>query len=180
VVQHRPHQDGDQNTHKLYLQAIRSATKSIHIENAYLVPPEDLREALIDAAKRGVSVKVMTNSAQSNNHTIVSEAGRYFYDAMIAAGVEIYEKQGSTLHSKTATFDGFYSIVGSANLNGRSKGRDSESVLAVKDPDTAQQLEERFAEGLEDCQQVTAQDLAKDGFTTNLKQFALSRLAWTF
>ena len=108
--------------------AIRSAEESITIENAYFVPPEELREALIDAAKRGVDVRVMTNSRASNDMGIVSDASRYYYDELIDAGVKIYEKQGGTLHSKTMTFDGEFSIVGSVNFNGRSHGLDAESA----------------------------------------------------
>ena len=44
-----------------------TAQKSITIENAYFLPPPELREALIDAAKRGVEVQVMTNSRASND-----------------------------------------------------------------------------------------------------------------
>lgn len=180
AVQARPDEEGQPNVDALYLHAINAAQKSITIENAYFVPPKGLREALIAAAKRGVEVKVMTNSRASNDFGAVSDCGRYFYDEMIAAGVKIFEKQGGTLHSKTATFDGQYSIVGSANLNGRSKGRDSEFVLAIKDPSTARQLEQRFSSGVSNTRAVTAQELAQEGLFTNLKQWALSTLAWTF
>lgn len=180
VVQHRPDEEGDNNTHALYLEAIRSARESVTIENAYFIPPQDLREALIDAAKRGVNVQIMTNSRASNDMGIVSDAARYFYDDLIAAGVRIHEKQGGTLHTKTATFDGVFSIVGSVNLNGRSKGRDSEVALAIEDPIAAAQLQRRFHEGLGQTKEVTSQELRKEDFFTNLKQWSLSLLAWTF
>ncbi len=180
VVQHRPDQEGDTNTTALYRQAIDTATKSITIENAYFLPPKELRDALVRAAHRGVEVKVMTNSRASNDTGVVSDASRYFYDDLIKAGVKVFEKQGGTLHSKTATFDGAFSIVGSANLNGRSDGRDSEDVLAVRDNSVAKQLEQRFTTGMSETKQVTSADLKKEGFFTNLKQWALSSLAWTF
>ena len=180
VVQHRPDQEGDSNVKHLYLQAINTAQKSITIENAYFLPPKELHDALISAARRGVDVKVMTNSRASNDTGVVSDAARYFYDDLIKAGVKIYEKQGGTLHAKTATFDGAYSIVGSANMNGRSDGRDSEDVLAIKDPATAGQLEGRFASGLSQTKQVTAAELKHEGFFKNLEQWACSTLAWTF
>lgn len=180
VVQARPDEEGDKNVNALYLNAIKSAQKTIAIENAYFLPPKDLRDALIDAAKRGVDVKVMTNSRASNDTAFVSDAARYFYDEMIAAGVKIYEKQGGTLHAKTATFDGSYSIVGSANLNGRSKGRDSEVVMAITDPGTAQSLTQRFETGLGRTRQVTVQELEHETFGTNLRQWAFSTLAWMF
>jgi cardiolipin synthase len=180
AVQARPDEEGQPNVDALYLHAINAAKKSITIENAYFVPTREIREALAAAARRGVEVKVMTNSRASNDFGAVSDAGRYFYDPLIEAGVKIHERVGSTLHSKTATFDGAFSIVGSANLNGRSKGRDSEFVLAISSPDTAAQLERRFDQGLAQTQRVTASELRNEGFFTNLKQWALSTLAWTF
>ena len=180
MVQHRPDEDGDRNTRQLYLQAIRSARESILIENAYFLPPKELHDALIDAARRGVAVQVMTNGHESNDLAVVTDAARYFYDGLISAGVRIYEKLGGTLHAKTATFDGLYSIVGSMNLNGRSDGQDSEVAVAINDPIAAAALQKRFAEGLASTKEVTAQELRGEDFFTHLKQFSLSLLAWTF
>lgn len=180
VVQHRPNEDEDTHTGALFLRTIANAKKSITIENAYFLPPPEIRQALKDAAKRGVEVKVMTNSRESNDTGFVSDASRYFYDEMMADGVAIFEKQGGTLHSKTATFDGQFSLVGSANLNGRSSGQDSEVVLAIDDPMTAAKLETRFETGMVQVKKVTQDELDQESFGTNLKQWAVSNLAWTF
>ncbi len=180
MVQERPEEDGQPNIEAIYLHSINAAKKSISIENAYFVPSKPLREALAAAARRGVDVTVMTNSRASNDFAAVTDCSRYFYDAMISAGVKIHERQGSTLHSKTATFDGQFSLVGSANLNGRSSGRDSEFVVAIQGEGTAVQLEQRFAQGLKQTQKVTAKELQGEGFFTNLRQWAFSTLAWTF
>lgn len=180
VVQHRPDQERDQNVNALYLRAIETARAKVVIENAYFVPPPELRRALVDAARRGVDVQVLTNSRASSDQTFVCDAARYFYDELIAAGVKIWEKQGGTLHAKTATFDGAYSIVGSANLNGRSKGRDSEVVAAIEDTGTARALEQRFLEGTAAAKQVTAAELHDESFFKNLNQWSLSLLSWTF
>ncbi|MBT6431925.1 MAG: hypothetical protein HOK97_06180 [Deltaproteobacteria bacterium] len=179
-IQHRPDEEGDQNTRNAHLQSIRSAQDSITIENAYFLPPSDLRNALINAAHRGVKVRVMTNSRESNDIGIVSDAARYFYDDLVAAGVEIYEKSGGTLHSKTMTVDGTYSIVGSVNLNGRSQWRDSESMAAISSESTAKTLEKRFESGLTECKRITGQELEDESLITNLQQWAISFLAPTF
>ncbi len=181
VVQSNPEVKGLVGTNdKLYLRAIENATKSITIENAYFLPPPEIRKALTAAAQRGVEVKVMTNSRASNDMGFVSDAARYFYDDMMKAGVQIFEKQGGTLHAKTATFDGQFSVVGSVNMNGRSKNQDAEVALAVQDDSTAKALEQRFASGLKQTVPVAMADLNKESFTTNLKQWALSTFAWTF
>ena len=181
VVQSNPEVKGlVGTTDRLYLRAIENAQKSITIENAYFLPPPEIRKALIDAAKRGVEIKVTTNGRESSDMGFVADAARYFYDDMIKAGVQINEKRGGTLHAKTATFDGEYSVVGSVNLNGRSKNQDAEVALGVSDPSTAKALEERYASGLKDTTPVKLAELNKESFVTNLKQWALSTLAWTF
>ncbi len=181
VVQHNPEVKGiEEASTRLYKTAIETAQKSITIENAYFLPPPEIRKALIDAAKRGVEVKVITNSKESNDMGFVSDAARYFYDDMLKAGVKINEKHGGTLHAKTATFDGEFSIVGSVNLNGRSKNTDAEIATAITDPKTAKSLEERFTTGLKEATPVSLSELKKESFFTNLKQWALSTVAWTF
>ena len=134
----------------------------------------------MDAAKRGVEVKVLTNSKSSSDMSFVVEASHWFYDDLLAAGVKIFEKTGGTLHSKTATIDGCYSIIGSCNLNRRSDGRDTESVVAITDEDTAQKLELRFGGGLAEANEVTLEMLARSRTAgVTVKQWALSTVAWT-
>jgi cardiolipin synthase len=183
VVKHDPFPavgEGDQHTRDLYVQCIRSATRSITIENAYFIPSADIREALKDAAQRGVKVRILTNSEETNDIGVVSECARYFYRELLEAGCEIFEKTGGTLHAKTASFDGEYAIIGSHNLNGRSEGRDAENVIGTSDHATAEGLDQRFAEGVKEANQVTLDELQNQGVFRSLKQFALSSLAWTF
>jgi cardiolipin synthase len=99
---------------------------------------------------------------------------------MMKAGVRIYEKQGGTLHAKTASFDGSYAIVGSVNLNGRSANQDTEVAMGVTDETTAKQLDGRFDSGMVHAKPVTTAELAHESAMTNLKQWAYSTMAWTF
>jgi cardiolipin synthase len=181
VVQHHPHGDApDQNTLKLHVETTKQAKKHIAIENAYFVPPRELLDALVDASRRGVTIEVLTNSKQSSDMGFVVDAARYSYRDLVEAGVKIYEKQGTgTLHAKTLTADGQYSIVGSCNLNGRSHGRDTESVVAINDDKTASALATRFAEGVKDAKLITQQELDDASMLTELKQWTLSTLSWT-
>jgi phosphatidylserine/phosphatidylglycerophosphate/cardiolipin synthase-like enzyme len=72
-----------------------------------------------------------------------------------------------------------YSIVGSCNLNGRSDGRDTEAVVAIRDDATAVALEDRFAVGLKNATPVTEADLRNTSTLGDVKEWALSTLAWT-
>lgn len=92
----------------------------------------------------------------------------------------IFERQLSTLHAKTAVFDGKFSIVGSYNLNGRSEVLDTEDVLAVEDPGLAHALGMRFVEGEREAHPVTLEELRATGVWTAMKQWGLHFLWWTF
>lgn len=181
VVQHHPHGEApDQHTLKLHVATTKQAKKHIAIENAYFVPPRELIDALTDAARRGVEVQVLTNSKTSSDMGFVVDAARHNYSELVEAGVQIYEKQGTgTLHAKTLTADGKYSIIGSCNLNGRSDGRDTECVVAINDEKTATDLTIRFAAGLQEAKLVTKEELDATPLLTELKQWTLSTLSWT-
>jgi hypothetical protein len=47
------------------VQAIHNATETVDIENAYVIASAPLVSALYDAAKKGVRIRILTNSAQS-------------------------------------------------------------------------------------------------------------------
>jgi cardiolipin synthase A/B len=181
VVQHRPIEAGDDNTHLVYMAAVKGAQTSIDIENAYFVPTPELRDALIEAARRGVKVRIMTNSDTSNDMGIVTGCARAFYADLLRAGVEIYERNGdSTLHSKTATFDGQFSLVGSCNLNGRSRHYDSEVLICSSSERIAAELHKRFEDGIPEATRITPDSAVLKGWRNQLRSWLLSTFADVF
>jgi len=163
-----------------YVLAISAAQKKIVIENPYFIPTKEVRDALVEACQRGVDVVVMTNSAESNDMPLLPDIARHYYDELVDAGVRIFEKHGGTLHSKTASFDDEFSIIGSANLNRRSSGLDSETVLCISDPLTARSLSRRFEMGIGECKELQARELADEDWLTNAWQWCVSLLARNF
>ena len=81
------------------------------------------------------------------NHTDaipVQYAGRGFYEELLQAGVRIFEYQASMMHAKTVVVDEVWSVVGSANMDIRSKELNSENVLGILDTALARELEAAF------------------------------------
>ena len=110
------------------ISAIGNAEKQVYLTNAYFVPDPQLLKALIDAAARGVDVKLILPSHSDSE--VVFHAGRSHYATLLEGGVKIYERSGALLHSKTAVIDGVWSTVGSTNLDWRSF-LDNDEVNAV-------------------------------------------------
>src|SRR6185436_13694928 len=94
----------------LYFVAIHSARKSIHIQNAYFVPSRQIREALTDAARRGVDVRIMVPGSHIDE-PLVRTASRRHYGELLTSGVRIFEYNRTMMHNKNAVIDGIFSTI---------------------------------------------------------------------
>ena len=97
-----------------YLEGIERAQHTIILANAYFLPGHKLRHALIQAARRGVSVKLLLQG--KIEYHMQYHATRWIYDQFLKAGIEIYEYLPSFLHAKVAVMDEG-ATVGSSNLD---------------------------------------------------------------
>jgi cardiolipin synthase len=141
---------------------ISGAKRSLYITNSYFVPDEDFRNLLINAAKRGVDVRVLTVGSKTDVKT-TRYAGRRHYEELLHGGVRIYEYQPTMLHSKTIVADGIWSTVGSMNFDNRSMAFNNEANLVVLDPTFGRQMDSTFFDDLRYSKQITAAEFAKRG-----------------
>ena len=138
----------------LYYVAIKSATKSILIQNAYFLPDAQVREALVDAVKRGVRVEVIV-PGRHIDLPAVRFASWHHYGEMLKGGVKIYEYLPTMLHNKTMVVDGLYSTIGSINFDARSMSRNAEESLAFYDRGFARKMEAMFADDKARCGEIS-------------------------
>jgi cardiolipin synthase len=129
------------------ISAIGNAERQVYLTNAYFVPDPQLLKSLIDAAARGVDVKLILPS--HSDSAVVFHAGRSHYSTLLKAGVKIYERRGALLHSKSAIIDGVWSTVGSTNLDWRSFLDNDEINAVILGREFAQQMQATFATDLE-------------------------------
>ncbi len=168
---------------RAYLKAISDAQQDIIIANAYFLPGRKLRLALIQAAKRGIKIKLLLQGRYE--YFMQYHASRPVYDTLLAAGVEIFEYESSFLHAKVAVVDAYsakaWATVGSSNLDPLSLLLAREANLVVLDSGFARDLRERLvAAMLQDGNQVSAQELANRPWHQRLLDriaFGLMRLA---
>jgi cardiolipin synthase len=140
--------DGEADVfHSLFFAAINEASERITIATSYFVPTPALVTALETAANRGVRVRIMV--PRFGDHRWMVVAGRGYYESLLECGVEIYEYLRGPLHSKTLTIDGLWSLVGTPNFDTRSLLLNFEVAVALYGPRIAAQLEEQFADDLE-------------------------------
>ncbi len=149
----RSQPDSNHEIFKAYFLAINGAKTTIHITAAYFVPDGQIMAALLDAARRGVDVKIILPSLTDS--WLTSHAGHSFYLQMLEAGIKIYELKKAVLHAKTAVIDGTWSTVGSTNMDMRSFLHNKEVNVVVMGDGFGKEMDNAFDEDLHDSKEIT-------------------------
>jgi cardiolipin synthase A/B len=154
-----------------YLSAINHAKSEIIIANAYFVPGARFRQALLDAAKRGVTVKLLL---QGRMEYFLMFASHAFYSEFLQHNIEIYEYRKSFMHSKVAVIDSHWATVGSSNIDPFSLLLAREANVIMLDSAFATELRSEIAKSIaEGASRITVEEWTQSG---RLKRVA-SRLA---
>jgi cardiolipin synthase A/B len=144
---------GDTNAEALIYLALAAAKRSIELTSAYFVPRPAFTEALVDAAERGVQLRILVPGSYIDKD-FVRTAGRAAYDELLEAGIEIFEYCPTMLHAKTLTVDGIWSSVGSVNFDNRSFQLHDEVTLCVQSERFAGRLHDVFERDLEVSERI--------------------------
>ena len=144
--------------------SIASAKKTLYIANSYFVPDDDFRRFLIDAARRGVDVRVLTAGDKTDVKT-TTYAGRARYEELLREGVRIYEYGPTMMHSKTMVVDGLWGTIGSLNFDNRSLAFNNESNLVTLDPAVGAAMDRMFLEDLRYAKEQTLAEFERRSWT---------------
>ena len=110
--------DGDEVGQNVYLSIIHNARRYLYITTPYLIVDDNIPEALILAAKRGVDVRIITPHVWDKR--LVHVTTRSYYRQLIAGGVKVYEYTPGFIHAKMCVSDDTVATVGTVNLDYRS------------------------------------------------------------
>jgi cardiolipin synthase len=143
----------------VYVSAFTFAEHSLHLTNAYFIPDDQILDALADAAKRGVDVKIILPSTSDSSMAL--HAARYNYSELLKAGVKLYERRNALLHAKTAVIDGVWSTVGSTNLDYWSLLSDDELNSVILSHEFAVEMEKMFDRDLAESDQILWEEWKK-------------------
>ena len=102
----------------VYLNMINQAYDYLYITTPYLILDDNLQTALINAAKRGVDVRIITPGIPDKK--IVFRVTRSYYQTLIKHGIRIYEYTPGFIHAKNFLVDDKCATVGTINLDYRS------------------------------------------------------------
>jgi len=145
--------DDDQSMAYFYLLPVLAAKSKVYLTTPYFIPDEPLKTALRDKARSGVDVRLLLPGEHIDNAS-ARYSGQNHYDELMSAGVRIYEYRPTFIHSKFVVVDGQWSIIGSPNLNSRSRQLDEENAFAILDRTFGRELEETFLRDLQQADEI--------------------------
>ncbi len=153
----------------MYVAAITFAENSLSMTNAYFVPDTQTVEALTDAAKRGVDVRIILPG--TTDSSLVQYAGQYYYTDLLKSGVKLYRRRNALLHAKTLVIDGIWSTVGSTNMDFWSFSSNDEVNAVILSREFATEMEKMFAQDLAESDQVRWEDWKRRPFSLRVKEW---------
>jgi cardiolipin synthase len=164
---------GSESMMMMYLLAITAAERTIDLSSAYFVPDDVTRQALVDAIRRGVKVRIVTPGEHMDADT-VRRASRGLWGPLLEAGAQMYEYQPTMYHCKVMIVDGLMTSVGSTNFDVRSFRLNDEANLNVYDAGFAARQTQVFEADLKQSRKVTLQAWQSRPWREKLHEHALA------
>jgi cardiolipin synthase len=130
-----------------YLEAIASARHEIVLATAYFLPGRRFRQALMEAAGRGVSVVVLLQGRVE--YRLLHYAAQALYGILLDAGVQLFAYHRSFLHAKVAVIDNVWATVGSSNIDPFSLLMAREANIIVRDAGFASELRRSLQQAMD-------------------------------
>jgi cardiolipin synthase len=159
----------------MYLEAIDRARESLWLTHAYFVPDRALRRALIAAARRGVDVQVIL--PWHSNHVLADWVARRYFAELLRAGVRIFAYRRLMIHAKTATIDGQWSTVGTANMDRLSLQGNYEVNIEITSERLAAQMQAMFLLDRDNCTEIDYRQWQRRPLRARFAERALEGLA---
>nr|MBK9653788.1 phospholipase D family protein [Bacteroidota bacterium] len=135
------------------IQLIKNAKHTIAIQSPYLITNDASRKLLLDAVKRGVKIKILTNSLASTDNLEAFSGYQRDRKKLLATGVRIFEFRPDAaerykvmtgdlqsklnytpvfgLHAKSMVIDGSITVIGTFNFDPRSANLNTECVAVI-------------------------------------------------
>lgn len=155
----------------MYLEAIDRATHQINLTHGYFIPDRVLLAALLDAARRGVDVRILL--PERSNHVVADWLARGFYTRCLRGGIRLLLYQNAMIHAKTATIDGIWSTIGTANIDRLSLVGNFEINLEIYDAGLARQMERVFGRDITNARELTLDEWRARSFLAKIGETVL-------
>jgi cardiolipin synthase len=152
-----------------FLVSVACARDSIYMANSYFAPDESMRRVLAERARAGVDVRLLLPN-KLTDAPMVRRAGQHYFAELLEAGVRIFEYQPTMMHTKMLVVDGVWSVLGSANMDIRSRELNQEGVIGILDQGFGQQIRDTFEADLKEAREITGEAWSRRGWLARLNE----------
>lgn len=159
-----------------YIEAIRQARLRIELVTPYFYPGRAFRRALVQAARRGVQVRLLLQGKV--DYRLAALAAQVLYDELLAEGVEIHEYTPAFLHAKLGVVDGDWATVGSSNIDPLSLLLNLEANVVVRDGPFSEALALHFDQAVAVSRRVTVAPYRKGAMAVLRRGFVAWAAHW--
>lgn len=140
----------------IYLNILAQAQRYVYIYTPYLAIGEEMLDALRNAAKRGVDVRLVLPGIPDKK--LVFRLSRSYYLPLLQAGVRIFEFTPGFLHAKCWVSDDVTAVVGSINMDYRSLFLHFECGVLLQHSSQVAVLRDDVLATLPQCREVQVTD----------------------
>lgn len=154
--------DNENVGENVYLNMINQAYDYLYITTPYLILDDNLQTALINAAKRGVDVRIITPGIPDKK--IVFRVTRSYYQTLIKHGIRIYEYTPGFIHAKNFLVDDKCATVGTINLDYRSLYLHFENGIYLYNNKILKDIKEDFLNTVEKSHEITLNEVVTGKF----------------
>ncbi len=135
------------------INLVKNATSSIDIQTPYLITTELSQTLFREAVKRGVKIRILTNSLASTDNLEAFSGYQRDREKLLKTGIRIFEFRPDAakrmkimtgelqetldykpifgLHAKTMVIDNNITVIGTFNLDPRSANLNTECIVVV-------------------------------------------------
>jgi cardiolipin synthase len=157
-----------------YIKMIYNAKEYVFINTPYLILDNEIKTALVTAARSGVDVRITVPHTPDKKYIFVLT--KAFYSELIKQGVKVYEYLPGFIHAKSIVSDGKYSIVGTSNMDFRSFYLHFECGVVIYSKKIAEEITNDYLNTILISRQIT-ENMTKVGIVRRLVQAILRLFA---
>ena len=145
---------------QILINQIKTAKKQIWLCTPYFMPDRFLQIQIINAARRGVDVRLLL--PYKTDRPVARWVARAAYHSLISSGVRIFEYSPRFLHSKIMLIDDQWTTIGSTNIDYRSFFINLEINLMSSDISLIESLSDIYKNNLSVSEEISTDSLVQN------------------
>lgn len=174
VISDGPANNPNNPIENIYMQIIQYAKDFLYITTPYLIIEDDMKQALIVAAKSGVDVRIICPGIPDKKN--VKMLTNYNYGLLLKEGVRVYEYVPGFIHAKTIINESC-GIIGTINMDYRSFYLHYENGVFMSNSHVIEDIRQDILKTLDECREITYEEWCNRPWQMKVYQNAINVFA---